>query len=95
MEEGCSSRSGILVAMAIRCMVVGLGAIALVGLRRMDSPATRNPLLVHGLMDETGHLLTATMLAIGVLALRFPIPVWSVLVGGVLLDVGHILTALE
>jgi membrane-bound metal-dependent hydrolase YbcI (DUF457 family) len=45
---------------------------------------------LHGFYDEVGHLLTALMLAIGLRALRFPIPVWAVLLGGVILDVGHV-----
>ena|GEM_PF-2701972 len=47
-------------------------------------------LTVHGIYDELGHLLTALVAAIGVRALRLPVPMWSVLAGGVILDIGHI-----
>jgi len=52
-------------------------------------------LTIHGVYDEAGHLLTALMIAIGLRAMRLPIPIWSVLVGGMVLDIGHVLTWME
>lgn len=49
-------------------------------------------LRTHGMVDWIGHLLTALIIAMGLWALRLPIPIWSVLVGGVVLDLGHLLT---
>lgn len=57
-------------------------------LRRLE-PDTGS-LTVHGIYDELGHLVTALVAAIGVRALRLPVPIWSVLIGGVVLDIGHI-----
>lgn len=59
------------------------------------------PFVEHAVLDWIGHLVTALIVAIGVCALRLPIPVWSILVGGILLDLGHlpqilgVLSALE
>lgn len=39
--------------------------------------------------------MTALMLAVGLWAMRLPIPVWSVLAGGMVLDVGHIFSLLD
>lgn len=47
-------------------------------------------LLIHGAYDGLGHLLTALVAAIGVRALHLPVPIWSVLLGGVMLDLGHL-----
>ena len=57
-------------------------------------PADRS-LSIHGLYDEAGHLLTALMIAVGLRALRLSIPVWTVLLGGVVLDAGHVMTLLD
>lgn len=51
-------------------------------------------LVIHGVYDELGHLLTALVAAIGVRAMRLPVPLWSVLLGGVVLDLGHVLQML-
>jgi hypothetical protein len=48
-------------------------------------------LTIHGFYDEIGHLLTALVAAIGIRALRLPVPIWSVLMGGMVLDLGHVL----
>jgi len=48
-------------------------------------------LRLHGALDVAGHLLTALAAWAGIRALRIPVPVWSVLIGGVVLDLGHIL----
>lgn len=57
-------------------------------LRKLEP--SNETLTLHGMYDETGHLLTALVVAIGVRALRLPVPVWSVLVGGMVLDLGHV-----
>lgn len=49
------------------------------------------PLKVHGAMDVTGHIITALIAAIGVRALRLPVPLWTILIGGTVLDLGHVL----
>jgi membrane-bound metal-dependent hydrolase YbcI (DUF457 family) len=73
-----------------------IGAWILIGVvRQFDAPTDGNTLRVHGILDELGHLLTALMIAMGIKALRFPVPVWSILIGGVLLDVGHIMLQLD
>lgn len=66
--------------------------LGIAGLRFFDAPSSGNTLIEHGLLDETGHLLTALMIGIGLKAICLPIPVWAVLIGGVLPDVGHILS---
>lgn len=50
---------------------------------------------IHGFFDATNHLLTAFMVAIALRSLKLPIPVWSVLIGGLILDVGHVMTILD
>jgi membrane-bound metal-dependent hydrolase YbcI (DUF457 family) len=47
-------------------------------------------LALHGVYDELGHALTALVAAIGVRALRLPVPSWSILFGGMVLDLGHL-----
>ena len=69
------------------------GVIAILHLA--EPGPTDRTLAIHGLYDETGHLLTALMIAIGLRGLNLPIPIWSVLVGGVVLDFGHILNLLD
>ena len=49
----------------------------------------------HGAVDWIGHLLTALIIALGLRALRLPIPIWSVLIGGLIPDFGHILAWLH
>lgn len=73
-----------LVAMAI-CIVAWGGIVAVDGLE----PIT---LRSHGVVDWIGHLLTSLIVAIGLWALRLPIPIWSILIGGVVLDFGHLFT---
>ncbi len=63
--------------------------LAIVALRILEPED--ETLLVHGVYDELGHLLTALVAGIGVRALRLPVPLWSVLLGGVVLDLGHVL----
>lgn len=48
-------------------------------------------LLVHGLRDEAGHLLTAYVWALGLLALRVPLRLDLVLLGGIAIDIDHLL----
>ena len=52
---------------------------------------TGAPLGIHGTFDVAGHLITAFIAAIGVRALRLPVPLWSIVLGGVVLDLGHVL----
>lgn len=89
---GSLTRAAILAHLAARLGAVAVIAVVLVGLRRFDPGTSHHSVLVHGLIDESGHLLTALMAALGVRALRLPIPLWAVLVGGVVLDGGHLLT---
>lgn len=69
-------------------LIVGLSAIGIV-LIQMLFPEKR-PLVVHGVTDELGHLLTAFVFAVTVRSLGVPLPVGAVLIGGVILDLGHI-----
>lgn len=48
-------------------------------------------LLVHGLRDEIGHALTAYLWALGLMALRLPLTLPMVVLGGILIDVDHLL----
>ncbi len=52
-------------------------------------------LLVHGLRDETGHLLTAYVWALGLIALRLPLRLGLVLLGGIVIDIDHVLQLLD
>jgi len=69
--------------------------VAIAILRLVEPAQDDRTLTIHGLYDETGHILTAIMMAMGLRALRLPIPVWSVIIGGVILDIGHILIQLD
>lgn len=46
-------------------------------------------------MDWIGHLLTALIIVVGLWALQLPIPIWTVLFGGLVPDFGHILAWLH
>lgn len=70
------------------CCWIGIAVLRLV------EPSDEG-LLIHGIMDEAGHLMTALMLALGLRSMRLPVPVWSVLAGGVVLDVGHIFSMMD
>jgi hypothetical protein len=61
---------------------------------RMVEPADEG-LLIHGIVDEAGHLMTALMLAVGLRSMRLPVPIWSVLTGGVVLDIGHLFSMMD
>lgn len=66
-------------------------AVCLAGIlaiRRLEP--TDGSLALHGVYDEVGHLLTALAAAIGVRALRLPVPWWSILAGALVLDLGHV-----
>lgn len=69
--------------------VSGLCLLAIYVLREAE-PAGAS-LRLHGAMDVAGHLLTALILWIGVRALHLPVPLWATLLGGVVLDTGHVL----
>lgn len=66
-------------------------AILIVALWMLEhsEPATAT-LELHGAMDVTGHIITALIAAIGVRALRLPVPLWTILLGGTVLDLGHV-----
>ena len=70
---------------------LGMVALAAAGilLIQIYFPEKR-PLMVHGITDEIGHLLTAFIFAVAMRSVRVPSPVWAVLFGGVILDLGHI-----
>lgn len=71
---------------------IALIAICLAGiiaLRRFEPEGAE--LRLHGAFDVTGHLLTALIAAIAVRSLRLPVPMWAILLGGVVLDFGHTL----
>jgi membrane-bound metal-dependent hydrolase YbcI (DUF457 family) len=74
-------RSSLYLAAVALC----LAGIVAVRIFEPDNAALR----LHGAMDVTGHLLTALVAAIGVRSLRLPIPLWAILLGGVVLDLGH------
>jgi membrane-bound metal-dependent hydrolase YbcI (DUF457 family) len=84
-------------------MLIGIGflttvitaCLGIAMLRIVEPGPNERTLTIHGLYDEAGHLLTALVLAVGLRALQLPIPIWSVLAGGILLDVGHILIQLD
>jgi len=70
------------------CCWIGIAILRVAG-------PTDEGLVIHGILDEAGHLMTAFMLALGLRAMRLPVPVWSVLAGGVVLDIGHIFSLLD
>lgn len=69
-------------------VAIAVCVAGLLALRRLE-PASET-LTIHGFYDEVGHLLTALVAAIGIRALRLPVPIWSVLLGGMILDLGHV-----
>lgn len=78
------------------CLSVVAGSWLGLALLRIAEPGPNDrSLAIHGIYDEAGHLLTALMIALGLRALRLPVPVWSVLAGGVVLDVGHVMIQLD
>jgi membrane-bound metal-dependent hydrolase YbcI (DUF457 family) len=83
----------LLYAIALVGAVASWGVIAV--LRLAEPGPTDRTLVIHGVYDEVGHLLTALMIALGLAAVRLPIPIWSVLLGGMVLDLGHLLTQLD
>lgn len=52
-------------------------------------------MFVHGLRDETGHLLTAYVWALGLMALRLPLRLGLVVLGGIVIDIDHVLQLLD
>lgn len=67
---------------------VAMGLSGIVAVRLLE-PADET-LAVHAVYDELGHALTALIIAVGVRALRLPVPWWSVLIGGIAMDLGHV-----
>lgn len=77
---------------ALRTMIL-TGAIAACTFALLilpDLEPDHSTLTAHGINDWIGHLITALILAIGVRALRLPIPAWSILAGGIVIDLGHV-----
>lgn len=68
--------------------LLGLCLNGIIAVRILDQGDVSLP--IHGLLDHIGHLLTAAVAALAIRAIRLPIPVWSVLLGGMLLDLGHV-----
>lgn len=70
---------------------LGMAGLAILGILLLHFlPARKSLLVVHGFSDEIGHLLTAFVLVIALRGVRMAIPVWAILIGGVILDLGHI-----
>lgn len=77
-------------------LAVGCGSWFLIAILRLAEPGPDDrTLTIHGVYDETGHVLTALMVAMGLKAMRLPIPIWCVIVGGVILDIGHVMVQLD
>lgn len=73
--------------------LAGAGAIAVCIVALLILPKLEPEhvsLTTHGMLDWIGHGITALVLVIGIRALRLPIPAWSVIFGGVILDFGHV-----
>lgn len=79
-------RSPILRALASLTAIAVL-IVVLWLLERYEPPGAS--LELHGAMDMTGHVITALIAAIGVRALRLPVPMWTIMLGGTVLDLGH------
>ena len=75
-------------------IAIGCG-VANILLRFAEPGPSDRTLTIHGIYDETGHVLTALMVAMGLKAMRLPIPIWCVIVGGVILDIGHVMVQLD
>lgn len=70
---------------------LGLGLAAPFIIRFIDRlDRAGQSLLVHGLRDEAGHLLTAYVWALGLLALRVPLRLDLVVLGGIAIDIDHL-----
>lgn len=69
------------------CLVLIIGA-GLVAIRIMTGEQAE--LVLHGTYDEVGHLLTALIVAIGIRGRRPLTRVWAILLGGIILDLGHV-----
>lgn len=76
-------RSTAYIALVVVCLA------GLVLIRELEPRGAE--LRIHGAFDVAGHLITALIAAIGVRALRLPVPMWAILFGGVVLDLGHTL----
>lgn len=88
-------RQSPLLRAAASITLIAICIALLIGLRELEPAPTDRTLALHGAFDVSGHLITALVIGIGVRALRLPVPLWSILVGGVVLDVGHVLTDLD
>lgn len=66
-------------------------ALLIVVIRRWDAQPGTEAVTIHGPLDASGHLLTGLMIGVGIRALRLPIPIWSVLIGSIAPDIGHLL----
>ena len=88
-------RQSPLLRAAASITLIAICIALLIGLRELEPPPGQRSVALHGAFDVTGHLLTAFIIAIGVRALRLPVPMWSILIGGIVLDLGHVLTDLD
>lgn len=77
-------------------LAVAIGsAILILIIRQLDAQPGTESVTTHGSLDGAGHLLTGLMIGVGLRALRLPIPVWTVLLGSVAPDIGHLLSHYE
>lgn len=88
-------RQSPLLRAAASISLIAICIALLIGLRELEPAPTDRTLALHGAFDVSGHLITALIIGIGVRALRLPVPLWSILLGGIVLDIGHLLTDLD
>jgi membrane-bound metal-dependent hydrolase YbcI (DUF457 family) len=91
-----SSRSGerqlaAFPAAAVYLVVACACAVLILLIRQWDAQPDTESVTTHGPLDAAGHLLTGLMIGVGVLALRLPIPLWTILLGSIAPDIGHLL----
>ncbi len=77
-----------------RALIVLAAVVGLLLLRLLEPGPSYRTLTMHGIYDWIGHLLTALIVYEGLVTWRREIPVWAVLTGAVVLDLGHVLTFL-
>lgn len=88
-------RQSPLLRAAASITLIAIAIAILIGLRELEPPPGDRSVALHGAFDATGHLITAMVVGIGVRAMRLPVPFWSILAGGIVLDLGHVLTWLD
>lgn len=77
-----------LIRSALHIIALATCLAGIIAIHLLDKGVETLPL--HGFLDHVGHALTALMAALSVRAIRLPIPVWSILLGGMVLDLGHV-----